>query len=347
MSLSFSDAALTVQNGPARTRASLDRRIPVIIDANQATANGTDEFAYLPGQVDTLNARPGRSPITVPIVARVAADTTAGSISALRFGTDAPTVVLLHGAGLNAHTWDTTLLALGLPALALDLPGHGDSAWRGDADYSPASMGPAVADAIAAFVSEPIVLVGHSLGGMTAAWVAAHRPDLVSKIVLVDITPGIEGGPGPAQLRAFYEKADFPSRDAVVDWAQSFGMGGSRADTERGVFFNTRVRDDGSVVWKHHFAELARLILPSADADAAHAEDNAPALRLDTGWADLAEVAAPITLVRGAAGYITDAALATFRERVPAAAVVAIDSGHNPQETHPTELADIIREVAA
>ncbi|MFK4790620.1 alpha/beta fold hydrolase, partial [Microbacterium sp. ZW T5_56] len=247
----------------------------MIIDANQDSPTGTDEFAYLPGQVDTLNSRDDRSPITVPAVTRVSVDGAAGSISALRFGTDAPVVVLLHGAGLNAHTWDTTLLALGLPAVAIDLPGHGDSAWRSDADYSPASMGPAVADAIVSFITAPIVLVGHSLGGMTAAWIAAHRPELVSSLVLVDITPGIEGGPGPGQLRAFYEKAEFPSRDAVVDWAQSFGMGGSRADTERGVFFNTRVREDGTVVWKHHFAELARLILPATDDDSAPASDSA------------------------------------------------------------------------
>ena len=314
----------------------------MIIDANQAPSNDTDEFAYLPGQVDALNSRSGRAEVAVPRVTRVSLDTTAGSISALTFGAEAPVIVLLHGAGLNAHTWDTTLLALGLPAIAIDLPGHGDSAWRSDADYSPARMGPAVADVVSELTEDPIVLVGHSLGGMTAAWIAAHRPDLVSSLVLVDSTPGIEGGPGPAQLRAFYEKAEFPSRDAVVDWALSFGMGGERADTERGVFFNTRVREDGSVVWKHHFAELARLILPGGAE-----QDAAPALRLDSGWDDLAEVTAPITLLRGTTGYINDAALATFRERVPAARIIAIDSGHNPQETNAPELADILREVAA
>ncbi|WP_402841263.1 alpha/beta fold hydrolase [Microbacterium sp. GXS0129] len=314
----------------------------MIIDANQAASHGTDEFAYLAGQVDALNSRSGRSSVAVPVVERVTVDTATGSISALRFGTDTPAVVLLHGAGLNAHTWDTTVLALDLPALSIDLPGHGDSDWRSDADYSPAHMGPAVADAIAAFTDTPITLVGHSLGGMTAAWIAAHRPELVSTLLLVDITPGIDGGPGPAQLRAFYEKAEFPSRDAVVDWAQSFGMGGDRADTERGVFFNTRVREDGSVVWKHHFAELARHVLPGAART-----EGTPALRLDTGWDDLAAVTAPITLVRGASGYINDAALAAFRERVPAAAIIAIDSGHNPQETNAAELADIVREVAA
>ena len=46
-------------------------------------------------------------------------------------------MVFLHGGGQNAHTWDTVILGLGLPALAVDLPGHGRSAWREDGDYGP------------------------------------------------------------------------------------------------------------------------------------------------------------------------------------------------------------------
>ena len=45
------------------------------------------------------------------------------TVSALAYGDAPPVVTFLHGAGLNAHTWDTTVLALGLPALAVDLPG--------------------------------------------------------------------------------------------------------------------------------------------------------------------------------------------------------------------------------
>ena len=45
--------------------------------------------------------------------------------------------MLLHGGGQNAHTWDTVILGLGVPALAVDLPGHGRSAWREDGDYGP------------------------------------------------------------------------------------------------------------------------------------------------------------------------------------------------------------------
>ena len=45
-----------------------------------------------------------------------------GPISALQFGGDSPRVVFLHGGGQNAHTWDTVILGLGVPALAVDLP---------------------------------------------------------------------------------------------------------------------------------------------------------------------------------------------------------------------------------
>ena len=47
-----------------------------------------------------------------PTVRRVETDVGDGrSLSALRWGTDAPQVVFLHGGGQNAHTWDTVLLA--------------------------------------------------------------------------------------------------------------------------------------------------------------------------------------------------------------------------------------------
>src|SRR6476659_1743113 len=69
----------------------------------------------------------------LPIVERIES----GAISALKFGDAVPRVVFLHGGGQNAHTWDTVIVGLGEPALALDLPGHGRSAWREDGDYGP------------------------------------------------------------------------------------------------------------------------------------------------------------------------------------------------------------------
>ena len=88
-----------------------------------------DEFSFLPDQA-------AEAGLTVPIPRgeRLTLTLPDGrTLSAVRYGGSAPEVTLLHGAGLNAHTWDTTILALGRPALAIDLAGHGDSSWRDDA----------------------------------------------------------------------------------------------------------------------------------------------------------------------------------------------------------------------
>ena len=59
------------------------------------------------------------------------------ALSALRWGSEPPELVLLHGGAQNAHTWDTVALALDRPLVAIDLPGHGHSAHRDDHVYWP------------------------------------------------------------------------------------------------------------------------------------------------------------------------------------------------------------------
>jgi pimeloyl-ACP methyl ester carboxylesterase len=267
------------------------------------------------------------------------------TLSALRYIAsehDSPTVTFLHGAGLNAHTWDTTVLATGLPALAIDLPGHGDSSWRTDLAYVARALAVDVIAGMDAWTAQPQVLVGQSLGGLTAAAVAASRPDLVREVIIVDITPGVDASEGPAMLREFFSgPTDWASRDDLVDRAMAFGLGGdSRRKAARGVFFNSRVRDDGRVEWKHHFARLAAA---PAGPSAAAPDPSVAAALTATGWDDLAAVTAPITLVRGERGFVTPANGDEFAARVPAASVIALASGHNVQEEAPRELADLIR----
>lgn len=269
------------------------------------------------------------------------------TLSALRYGTGDPVVTFLHGAGLNAHTWDTTILSLGLPALAIDLPGHGDSSWRSDAAYVARILAPDVVAAMAAWTAEPQLLVGQSLGGLTAAAVAASRPDLVREVVVIDITPGIDTAAGPSQLRQFFAgPTDWASRDELVERALAFGLGGSRTAAERGVYHNSRIRADGRVEWKHHFAHLAAAMAASPAAAKAPDSDALTAVLGESGWEDLAATRAPLTLLRGDHGYVTDADVAQFRERVPRAAVVTVAAGHNVQEDLPGELGRRLRHLA-
>lgn len=290
-------------------------------------AEDTSEFRYLPGQAQALGT-------PVPTAERRELTLPDGrTLSALRFGDGDPEVTLLHGAGLNAHTWDAVALLLGGPVLAIDLAGHGDSSWRDDLDYSPAVLARDAVRAIATWTTGPQVLVGHSLGGLTASIVASEHPDLVRELVLVDIVPGLDTDAAPAILRDFYIVTDFSSRDEAVERAQAFGFGGTRPDTERGVFFNTRVRADGRVEWKHH---LARIIGSAFDSlKAAHAASGTDP------WSPLTAVTAPVTLVRGTRGFLQDADVAEFTARMPDADVVTVDAGHNIQETAPAALAAV------
>lgn len=301
-----------------------------------------EEFSFLPLQAAELGVAP------VPVERLTALSREHRTVSALRFGDAPPEVTLLHGAGLNAHTWDRTVLALGRPALALDLPGHGDSAWRDDADYTARTLATDVLPALEAATDRPQVLVGQSLGGLTAASLAAARPDLVRALVVVDIAPGLDPAGGAAQIRAFFSgPTDWASRDELVERALSFGLGGDRPSAERGVLLNSRVRADGRVEWKHHFARIANTLAADPDA-AASADRRADALSAtlaDSGWDDLAAVSAPLTLVRGERGYLTDADVAEYRRRLPHAQIVTLPCGHNVQEELPLELARIIRDA--
>src|SRR5271165_3697475 len=65
-----------------------------------------------------------------PVVRRESVEVAPGRrVSALVWGEAPPELVLVHGGGQNAHTWDTVALALGRPLVAVDLPGHGHSDW--------------------------------------------------------------------------------------------------------------------------------------------------------------------------------------------------------------------------
>jgi len=294
-----------------------------------------DEFSFLPAQAaeNHIDGPP-------PHGERVSLALEDGRVlSALRWAPAstpdaAPQVTLLHGAGLNAHTWDTVILALGLPALAIDLPGHGDSSWRDDAAYVAPVLAPDIVAALRAFTDSPQLLVGQSLGGLVAAAVAASAPDLVRELVVIDITPGIDPAGDASQIAQFFAgPTDWASRGELVQRALSFGLGGTPAASERGVFLNSRVRADGRVEWKHHFAHLAA-------AAASHPDAHAVAAVLDaSGWDDLAAVTAPITLIRGERGFVTDADAAAFAARLPAAHQVVLPGGHNLQEDGPVALA--------
>ncbi|KAX49841.1 hydrolase [Mycobacterium tuberculosis M1324] len=175
---------------------------------------GLDEFALL-----AENAEQAGVNGPLPEVERVQA----GAISALRWGGSAPRVIFLHGGGQNAHTWDTVIVGLGEPALAVDLPGHGHSAWREDGNYSPQLNSETLAPVLRELAPGAEFVVGMSLGGLTAIRLAAMAPDLVGELVLVDVTPSAlqRHAELTAEQRGtvalMHGEREFPSFQAMLD----------------------------------------------------------------------------------------------------------------------------------
>lgn len=106
------------------------------------------------------------------------------------------------------------------------------------------------------------------------------------------------------------------------------------------MHLNSRVRADGRVEWKHHFARLANALAadPAAASATAAQQDALRDVLSTAGWTDLAGVRAPITLIRGDRGFVTPEDAAEFSRRLPAASIVEVASGHNVQEEQPVEL---------
>lgn len=106
-------------------------------------------------------------------------------------GNDGTPLLLVHGSFGHARVWDFMVAQLppGRRALALDLPGHGDSAHARNVErYAFESLAEDIRTAVLS-LGEPPVIVGHSLGSGLAMLYAATHPGTVAGAVFMDIDP--------------------------------------------------------------------------------------------------------------------------------------------------------------
>jgi len=286
-----------------------------------------DEFALLPENAAQLGLTGA-----LPDVRRAEF----GPISALRWGTDPARVVFLHGGGQNAHTWDTVILGLGESAVAIDLPGHGRSSWREDGDYGPKLNAVAIEPVIRDIAPSADLVVGMSLGGLTAMRLAVTAPDLVRKLVMVDVTPSApqrhtemtDQQKGTVAL--LQQDRTFPSFTAMVDAATIAAPHRTRESLRRGVFHNSKQLDDGSWTWRY--------------------DSFRSAAGFDRLWDDVPSLLTPTTLVRGAnSAFVNDDDAAEFARTAPGFQTTQVvpNSGHSVQGDQPQALVQILRGILA
>ena len=180
-----------------------------------------------------------------PAVRRTAVDVAPGQqVSALVWGSGAPELVLIHGGAQNAHTWDTVALELDVPLVALDLPGHGHSSHREDHVYWPADNAVALEQAIRVLAPNARAVVGMSLGGLSAIALADRAPDLVRRLVLVDVTPGVNREKSSTIAQFIDGPEYFDSFQEILDRTIQFNPTRTESSLRRGVMHNAIEGDD-------------------------------------------------------------------------------------------------------
>jgi pimeloyl-ACP methyl ester carboxylesterase len=107
-------------------------------------------------------------------------------LGATRWAGQGPPIVLLHGLASQRRFWNLVVPHLvGLPVLAVDQRGHGDSDRPKDG-YQPSACAADLAPALDALGWSRAVLVGHSWGATVAATFAAEHPERTLALVTID-----------------------------------------------------------------------------------------------------------------------------------------------------------------
>ena len=246
-------------------------------------------------------------------------------------------VVFVHGGSQNAHTWDTTIMALGCTALAVDLPGHGHSDWRDDGDYTPISLADDVAVAVAALAPNARLVVGMSLGGLTSMELAVRHPRLVRSLVMVDITPGVNRQKAKAVLDFVNGPQAFPSFESLLERTIEHNPTRTISSLRRGILHNARQLDDGSWQWRYDRRGHGRTEVTSEAPDAPPTPSPL--------WDHFEHIACPLLLIRGSLSpVVDDDDVAEATRRLPGLELVVVDgAGHSVQGDRPLELAELIR----
>jgi len=228
---------------------------------------------------------------------------------------DAPPVVFMHGGGQTRQSWGhaiTQAARRGYRAISVDLRGHGESGWSPDGQYGLDAFAGDIRKLMATF-SQPPVLVGASLGGLTGLTLAASPPPEVRGLVLVDVAVQLEEE-GTREIGNFMGSAPngFASLEEAADAVAAYLPHRTRPKNTSGLMRNLRLREDGRLHW-HWDPAFTRIDPELAKSFSAGLEAAAKSLKL------------PVLLIRGGRSRVLSSQGAqAFLKLVPSAEFVDV-----------------------
>jgi len=279
-----------------------------------------------------------------------------------------PPLLLIHGQGM---TWED--YAKSLPALseryhvfAVDCHGHGESDWNPE-KYSVKAMAADFAEFIKTVIGDKVILSGHSSGGMVAAWIAAHYPELVLGLVIED-SPFFATEPGRrektfAWVYGFQQYEDFKKQDEIDDYFE-YSLKHSYWKKVFGDFLWNRFAKDAVAYHKKHPNEPVHLFYLPPNINRIFESATYPYDRrfgetfYDNSWFEdydqaevLAKIECPTVFVKAQTNYDGDLLLAALTdedaqrvvELLQNGKLVKVDTpGHDIHYDKPVEFTNIM-----
>jgi pimeloyl-ACP methyl ester carboxylesterase len=226
-------------------------------------------------------------------------------------------VLLAHGGGQTKRTWkriSALLGAHGFRAFALDLRGHGDSAWADDGAYDVIDFARDLIAIAGSFEHKP-ALIGASLGGLAGIMAEGKvSPGSFASLTLVDVAPHMEedGVTRIVSFMAAHAREGFTSpEEAARVISEYLPHRPSRKDSS-GLAHYLRQKPDGRYYWHWDPAFIESVIRRRAEGEDAS----------NVAQAELTDAASrltlPVHLIRGGSSdLVSPQSVAHFRQLVP------------------------------
>ena len=217
-----------------------------------------------------------------------------------------PPLLLVHGGLDHARNWDWVARSLRehFHVYAMDLRGHGNSAWAPGALYSIAEHVLDVATLVDLLGGEPVRLIGHSLGGILTLMYSGLYPDRVRKTIAIEGLglPAVHRihKPPPERMRAWIESVrktenrethSYPDLESAVARMKEANPQLSDEVARHLTLHGTNWNGDGSLSWK--FDNYVRFLPPYGH-------------NIQEQRAIYAEITCPVLLVWGRESWLPD-----------------------------------------
>ena len=244
-----------------------------------------------------------------------------------------PPLVLLHGIARVAHSFDHLAphFADRFRVIAIDMRGHGDSAWDPQGSYMVEDYTKDIAAIVRELKLKDMVLWGNSTGGRVVQMIAGQMPELVRAVIVEDVGPERPREVSNRRADRMAKEADgWATFDDLYAQAQKENPRTPEAILKPFVQHASKRRDDGRIVWKRDPAILNGFVPTEL-------------------WATVKKIRAPLIYVLGGASNIVPPQTQMdIRQELRQSEIVMMPGlGHYPSDEKPAEFIAIVERFLA